>query len=192
MIQKVQLKPMSGFMHGFFKELPKALLAGLIIILLSLLFAYFSANKAQKEFNNFFSPETLQSIEQSLSQESSSEFESTGNETIDAALKTFSDASGKLKDNPLTDAYNNLTEQYTNLVEKVTTFGERSIFWITFAFSFLFALMLLNKVNRFIKALTHKPDPSVEDNIKALAIAVNQLIDQQNSQANLTRQEKLG
>lgn len=167
---------MSGFMHGFLDRLPKMILTSLIIILLSLLFAYFSASKAQQQFGEYFNPEILKSIEQTLPQTTDSE----------SIFKAYSQNSANLPGSSAIDSYNNLIEQYSKLASFVTSFGEKGIFWITFLFSFLFAFILLSKIYRFLKNLIHGTDPAIEDNIKALAEATNQLIEKQNVQSNLT------
>lgn len=164
---------MSGFMHGFLERLPKIILTSLIIILLSLLFAYFSATKAEQQFGEYFNPAMLKSIEETIPQNSDSELESI--------FKAYGQSSSQLPGRSALDSYNNLIEQYTKLTNLVTSFGEKGIFWITFLFSFLFAFIFLNKIYHILKNLIHGADPAVEDNIKALAEVTNQLIDQQNS-----------
>jgi len=185
----VKLKPMNGFMHGFFSKFTKLIIGLLIGLLISTAISYFAAHKTQSTYRNYlnFSGEKteIQTAADLLDEQvnsttnSGSTNKSLDNKYLDSALNFAVDAkdwtASQLQDNPLAGAYDKVNQDYFNLRYKLLKIGDLISFWLSFILTFIVSTFALNKLGQIKQILTQETDPSVEENIKRLAKAVNDL-----------------
>jgi len=186
----VTLRPMHGFMHGFFSRLGQSVLGLTITIIICAGLGFLSAFQARIEYRNYlgFSGQLPSTSAESLlydQKNSTIAEESTlfnldlDNKYLDSALNFAGDAkdwtADQLSNNPIADGYNKLNEDYQLMRFKLLKLVEFIIFWISFLITFFATMFVIAKLKNLKDSLTEKTDPAIEDNIQRLAKAINEL-----------------
>jgi len=199
----VTLRPMHGFMHGFFSRLSQSLLGLIVTIAVCAGLGFLSASQARIEYRNYLgfsgqlptnsvSEELMDDQKSSTIEESDSLFAlDLENKYLDSALNFAGDAkdwtADQLINNPIADGYNKLNEDYQLMRFKLLKLVEFIIFWISFVITFFTTMFAIGKLKHLKDSLTEKTDPAIEDNIQRLAKAVNSLNEKIEQQTHLAQ-----
>lgn len=174
-----------GGIQGFFKNFGELILGLILIVTISAGIAFVSGKTAQSKYRDFFNfdgqMQEVVPLKDALEQKEEAEKEGTQTDIaiVDSTLEFLGDAKDwtveQVSDNPLTGAVDGLRQEYVDLRFKMLNFIDKTIYWIVFSITFLFALMVLSKVNKIKEVLKGHTDPAVKENIRMLAEAVNEL-----------------